>query len=148
MLKIVHLELAEANKLVETLHRHHKPAVGHRFSIGVMNDNVLCGAAIIGRPVSREINYKEVVEVTRLVTDGTKNACSILYAAAARAARELGYRRIQTYILGTELGTSLRAAGWTFDVITSGGNWNHGWRKGRRIDQPMLSKQRWTKELN
>ena len=41
----------------------------------------------------------EVVEVTRLCTDGTKNACSFLYGAAARIAKEMGYKQIQTYIL-------------------------------------------------
>ena len=36
-LRIVPLELSEANALVKELHRHHFPVVGHRFSIGVIN---------------------------------------------------------------------------------------------------------------
>jgi L-amino acid N-acyltransferase YncA len=149
MLKIVHLELKDANTLVEQWHRHHKPVVGHRFSIGVENDGRLCGACIVGRPVARMVDYKQVVEVTRLVTDGTKNACSLLYAAAARAAKELGYKRIQTYILDSEPGTSLIAAGWTFEGMTAtrDRNWNDGQRKDRREDQPMVPKQRWCKIL-
>ena len=147
MLQIVHLELKEANELVKKLHRHHKPVVGHRFSIGVTNNGVLCGAAIVGRPVSNKIDYRKVVEVTRLVTDGTKNACSILYAAAARAARELGYYKIQTYILDSEPGTSLKAAGWEFEEFTKGASWKHKGRPNRRTDQPIGPKQRWSKKL-
>ncbi len=118
---VVHLELAEANALVASLHRHHKPAVGHRFSIGAKtNDGLLVGAAIVGRPVAREVDWRAVIEVTRLVTDGTPHVCSLLYAAAARAGRELGYEKIQTYILDSEPGTSLIAAGWTFEMLTGG----------------------------
>ena len=108
MLKVIPLELKEANQLVELWHRHHKPTVGHRFSIGVVETktNEFVGAAIVGRPVARLVNWRTTVEVTRLVTNGTKNACSILYAASARISREMGYEKIQTYILDTELGVS------------------------------------------
>ena len=113
-LTVVPLELKTLNEMVARLHRHHKPVQGHRFSIGVVNpDGVLVGGASVGRPVARNGGApSEVLEVTRLVTDGAPGACSALYAAAARVGRELGYRRIQTYILATEPGTSLRAAGW------------------------------------
>jgi len=107
----------------------------------------MVGAAIVGRPVSREIDYKRVAEVTRLVTDGTPHTCSFLYGAAARAAKALGFTKIQTYILQTEPGTSLKAAGWIYEADTLGGDWNHSWRKGRRTDQPMIGKQRWAKIL-
>lgn len=147
MLRIVHLELKEANALVSKFHRHHKPAVGHRFSIGVEDDGRLCGACIVGRPVARAVDQHDIVEITRLVTDGTKNACSILYAAAARAAKELGYKKIQTYILENEPGTSLIAAGWIYEANTRAQSWNQGKRK-RRDDQPTCSKQRWSKRLN
>lgn len=144
-LKVVPLTLAQANDLVARLHRHHKPAQGHRFSIGVEKAGELVGAAIVGRPVSRELDAYRVAEVTRLVTDGTAHACSALYGAAARIAREMGFDRIQTYILDTEPGTSLRAAGWTFERATSGGDWNHSTKYAgtRRTDQPMQPKQRW-----
>src|SRR3989304_4009678 len=107
MLRIVPLELKEANALVKKWHRHHQPVIGHRFSIGAYDTNAarLVGAAIVGRPVARHINWRVVVEITRLVTDGTPNACSLLYAAGARIAREMGYQQIQTYILDTEPGT-------------------------------------------
>jgi hypothetical protein len=93
------------------------------------------------------IDQRSVAEVTRLVTDGTKNACSTLYGAAARACAAMGFERIQTYILITEPGTSLKAAGWRFDGQTAGGNWNRRSRTGRRTDQPMCAKQRWVRDL-
>lgn len=144
------LTLKQANALVSQLHRHHKPCVGHRFSIGAeTSDGQLVGAVIVGRPVARGCDPYHVAEVTRLVTDGTPNACSFLYAAAARAANAIGFDRIQTYILDTEPGTSLRATGWTLEGTTSGGDWNHSTKnKGtRRTDQPMCPKQRWGKVL-
>ena len=149
-LRITPLELKEANELVRRWHRHHKPCVGHRFSIGVYDDKNrrVVGAAIVGRPVARRVDHTSVLEVTRLVTDGTKNACSILYAAAARIGREMGYQRIQTYILDTEQGTSLTAASWTYQGPTTGGQWKHTDGKPRRTDQPTHPKGRWSKELN
>lgn len=146
-MRIVPLTLKQANELVSNWHRHHKPCVGHRFSLGVKQDNDLIGAAICGRPVSRELDQYTILEVNRLVTNGAKNACSFLYSACARVAREMGFEKIQTYILASEPGTSLTAAGWKFETETSGGNWNHSWRKGRREDQPMERKQRWAKKL-
>lgn len=146
-LHIIPLTLSQANDLVLRLHRHHKPVVGHRFSLGAMDQEKVVEAAIVGRPVARAVDQYRVAEVTRLVTDGTKNSCSFLYSACARVAREMGFDRIQTYILCTEPGVSLRAAGWKEDGQTAGGNWNHSWRKGRREDQPMIPKIRWSKNF-
>lgn len=147
-LRVIPLTLRQANAEVLAMHRHHKPVQGHRFSIGAMDGDRLCGAAIVGRPVSRGSDPYLTAEVTRLVTDGTKNACSILYAACARAAAAMGFERIQTYILMTEPGTSLRAAGWVHVADTTGGDWNNGPYAGtRRTDQPMEPKQRWEKLL-
>lgn len=111
-LQIVPCELDEANAFVREHHRHHKPAVGHKFSIAVSHEENIVGVAIIGRPVSRMLDDTWTLEVNRVATDGTKNACSALYASAWRAARAMGYRRLVTYILDTEPGTSLNAAGW------------------------------------
>ena len=148
-LYVVPLELAEANRLVALWHRHHKPSQGHRFSLGVIDgDGVLHGAAIIGRPVARLAGSpRDVLEVVRLVTDGTVNACSILYAGAARAGLAMGYKRIQTYILEEEPGTTLTAAGWTCEGEAGGGQWKHTDGKARRTDQPVGMKSRWAKDL-
>jgi hypothetical protein len=116
--------------------------------LGVVDETgVLHGAAIVGRPVARAVDQYKVAEVTRLVTDGTKNACSILYAAAARACRAMGFESIQTYTLEEEPGTSLRAAGWDcLGVVRKDGK---GWgsREGRRNDQPTSPKLKWEKRL-
>ena len=98
-MRVKHIELKDANAFVEQYHRHHKPVVGHRFSIACVIDDVIHGVAIVGRPVARMVDPSTTLEVTRLVTDGTANACSFLYGAAARAGKELGYSKIQTYIL-------------------------------------------------
>jgi hypothetical protein len=109
----------------------------------------MVGACSVGRPVARGCDPYLTAEVTRLVTDGTKNACSILYAASARACAAMGFKVIQTYILEGEPGTSLKASGWRFDGMTAGGDWNHSkaYAGKRRTDQPQGPKQRWIKEL-
>lgn len=149
-LHAVPLSLNEANALVTAWHRHHQPAQGHRFSIGVIDEGGLIhGAAIVGRPVARMAGSpRDVLEVVRLVTDGRKNACSLLYAASARAGADMGFKRIQTYILGDETGASLRAAGWTFEGAAGGGQWTHTDGRPRRLDQPTGVKGRWAKTLN
>lgn len=112
MLDICPVSLAEANAFVAEHHRHHKPVVGHKFSIGCTDGEKIVGVAIVGRPVARYLDDGWTLEVNRCCTDGTRNACSILYAAAWRAARAMGYHKLITYILDTEPGTSLKAAGW------------------------------------
>ncbi len=139
-------ELKDANAFITRLHRHHKPVVGHRFSVAVWTD-ICVGVAVVGRPVARNTNQRTVLEVTRLCTDGTPNACSALYAAAARVGKELGYEHIQTFLLASESGVSLRATGWLYEQSTSGGDWNCVSRGGRRTDQPQCPKQRWGRDL-
>ena len=149
-MRIVPVELTEANALVAAWHRHHQPAVGHRFSLGVIDDDgTIHGACIVGRPVARLAGSpRAVAEVVRLVTDGTPNACSMLYGAAARAAKALGFERIQTYILEDEPGVSLIAAGWVYEGPAGGGQWKHTDGKPRRTDQPTTMKGRWAKTIN
>ena len=146
---VVPLELTEANALVAQWHRHHQPSQGHRFSLGVVDDaGILHGAVIVGRPVARLAGSpRDVLEVVRLVTDGTTNACSALYAATARAGLAMGYRRIQTYILDAEPGTSLKASGWRSEGAAGGGQWKHTDGKPRRTDQPTGMKERWVRDL-
>ena len=110
MLTLQPVSLAEANAFVALHHRHHKPVRGHKYSLGCFTGGQLVGVAITGRPVSRYLDDGLTLEVNRLCTDGTRNACSFLYGAAARAAKAMGYRKIITYILDTEDGASLRAA--------------------------------------
>ena len=115
------VSLSEARGFVAEHHRHNNPPPGHKFSIGCYDGDRLCGVAMVGRPVSRMLDDGLTVEITRNCTDGTYNACSMLYSACVRAARALGYRKIITYTLETEPGTSLKASGWTVCVKNRGG---------------------------
>ena len=139
------MTLKAANQYVAEKHRHHKPNIGHKFSIGLMKQDNLIGVAICGRPVSRGSDDGFTLEVSRLCTEGAENACSKLYGACARIAKEMGYKKIQTYILKSELGISLKASGWIMEAITAGGQWNYTNGKPRRTDQPTEPKQRWAR---
>ena len=138
MLELVPISLKEANAFVEQHHRHHKPVTGHKFSVAAAGDGKIkamypylvsevdgkiVGVAIVGRPVSRYMDDGWTLEVNRLCTDGTKNACSFLYAAAWRAARNMGYKKLITYILDTEAGISLKASGWKCVGEAGGKRW-------------------------
>jgi hypothetical protein len=112
-----------------------------------MKAEQLVGACIVGRRQARLSEQYMECSVTRLVTFGGKNECSFLYGAAARIAREMGYRKIWTEILESEPGTSLRAAGWTFSHMTKGGNYDRPSRKRSKGIYPEGPKQVWFKEL-
>ena len=73
MLELVPITLKEANAFVERYHRHHKPVVGHKFSIAASDGEKIVGVAIVGRPVSRYLDNGLTLEVNRLCTDGTRN---------------------------------------------------------------------------
>lgn len=111
-LTLVPVSFEAACAYVREHHRHHAPPVGHKFSIGASVGELLVGVAMVGRPVARHLDDGTTLEVTRVATDGTPNACSMLYAAAWRAAKALGYRRLITYTQAGESGASLRAASW------------------------------------
>lgn len=147
MLELKPVSLKEANEFVAEHHRHHKPVVGHKYSLGCYKDGNLVGVVITGRPVSRHLDDGMTLEVNRLCTDGTKNACSFLYGAAARVGKEMGYHKIITYILQSEPGTSLKAAGWTCEGEAGGLQWT-GKRKPKEALYPMEKKWRYVKILN
>lgn len=139
---IVPCDLDFANDMVNRLHRHHPPVVGHKFSVAAMDDERCCGVAIVGRPVARRLDDGFTLEVTRCCTDGTPNTASALYGACRRAAFALGYRKLVTYTLTTEPGTSLRAAGWKVLGSTPGKSWSCPSRP--RLDKhPLGEKLRW-----
>lgn len=140
------LELADANKFVQELHRHHDPVYRDKFRIGAVVDGELVGVVQVGRPVSRNLDDGKTVEVVRLCTDGTKDICSFLYAKAARIAKEMGYSKIITYILDSESGVSLKAAGWKQEAVTKGGEWNRKSRP-RSTTAPTVPKKRFGKIL-
>lgn len=132
----------EAKEFVERVHRHHFSPQGWKFGIGAQKENRLVGVVMVGRPVARMLDDGKTAEVIRLATDGTRNACSFLYGAARRAAFELGYQRIITYILDSEPGTSLKAAGWRYVGPAGGGSWSRLSRV-RKDKAPLVTKQLW-----
>ena len=146
MLSLVPVSLKDANAFVAAHHRHHKPVTGHKFSIGCEQDGRLVGVAIVGRPVSRYLDDGLTLEVNRLCSTGKKNVCSMLYAAAARAAKAIGYRKVITYTLDSEPGTSLRAAGWMCMGQAGGKRWT-GKRKPEFDLYPPQMKLRYEKIL-
>jgi hypothetical protein len=111
-LRVVPCSFAEACAFIAEHHRHHNPPQGHKFSIAVAEGEKVRGVATVGRPVSRHQDDGWTLEVNRVATDGASNACSMLYGAAWRAAKALGYSRLITYTLSSEPGASLRGAGW------------------------------------
>lgn len=111
-LQVVPVTFEEACGFVAMWHRHLPAARGHKFSVGVAKGTTLVGVATVGRPVAKAYDDGRTLEVNRTATDGTRNANSMLYGAAWRAAKALGYRRLITYNQDGESGASLRAAGY------------------------------------
>jgi len=139
------VSLRQANTFVADHHHHHGPVRGHKFAIAVADHRGdIRGVAIAGRPVARFLDDSLHLEVLRVATDGTPNACSLLYSAVARAGTAIGYRRadILTYTLATETGTSLRAAGWLPIARTRAQTWNRPART-RSDHRPPVDKVRW-----
>lgn len=147
MMRPVPIGLKDAGRFVGSLHRHHGEPQGGKFAIGAMKDDRLVGVVITGRPVARGLDNGRNAEVTRLCTDGTHNACSLLYGAAARAAKAMGYDRIYTYTLASEPGDSLHASGWIRETVTAGGSWSTPSRK-RNDKHPTDPKIRWVRILS
>lgn len=137
------LTRSQAFSYLSAQHRHHGvPPAGFRYAIGALSKGVLVGVVIVGRPSARLLPAYTEAEVTRLCTDGTKNACSFLYARAAQMTRLHGFDRVYTYILEEETGASLKAAGWVYEYTTKGGGRDRPSR--RRADHsPVCPKQRW-----
>ena len=132
MLTIRPISIRSANIFVEQYHRHHGPKTGCKFAIACYEGETLHGVAICSNPVARNADDGMTLEVARLCTDGTYNACSILYSACARIAKEMGYRKIQTYILESETGTSLKASGWKCEGEAGRESWSGKWSSERQ----------------
>lgn len=141
-LTVFPIDLAEANAFVEQWHRHHSRVVGCKFCIAAGLADTCVAVCICGRPVARAEDDGFTIEILRLASDGTPNACSFLYRAAWRVAKEMGYKRGVTRILNTENGASLRGAGWTLLGPSGGGSWSCPSRP--RIDKhPLQGKLLW-----
>ena len=141
-LRIVPMSITEAKAYVDRLHRHHKAPPSGKFALAVADGEEVVGVAMVGRPVARHADDGWTLEVNRVCTDGTRNACSMLYGAAWRAAKALGYRKLITYTLPEEGGASLRGAGWRVVGEAGGGEWSRASRP--RVDtHPTQTKLKW-----
>jgi len=145
VLRVTPITLREANAYVREHHRHHGETRGCIVVCAVADENdVVRGVGIAGRPVARLLQDGYTAEVTRLCTDGSRNACSMLYRALWRAVRALGYRRLVTYTLPEEGGGSLRAAGFRLVGEAGGGTWDRPNTGRPRVDlHPTQEKLRW-----
>lgn len=139
---IAPISLKEANAFVEQHHRHHKPCTGCKFCVAAVEDEKIVGVAICGRPVSRHLDNGKTLEINRLCTDGTENACSKLYGACTRIAREMGYHKVITYILASENGASLKASNFICEGEAGGEMWTGCRRRDNGV--PYEPKTRWS----
>ena len=145
-MKITPCNFKTACEFISKHHRHHNPTVGCKFCISLKdeNDNIL-GVAVCGRPVSRFLDDGLTCEINRLCTDGTRNACSALYGACCRIAKEMGYKKVITYILESENGASLKASNFICEGKAGGKIWSGKRMKDKGVPEEL--KTRWVKFL-
>lgn len=142
--KLVPVSIREASLYVAHHHRHHRPPRGALFALGAEHDDTLVGVAIIGRPVARGLQDGRTVEIVRLCTDGTRNACSFLMGRSRRAAAALGYQRVITYTRLDEGGASPRAAGYEQIELLPARSWAEASVARERHDQSAPAERvRW-----
>ena len=144
-LEIVPLTRSQAQDFIRDFHRHHRPSVSDIFRMGLEQEGELVGCAMVGRPVARALCDGHTVEITRLcVREDVPNGASKLLGACRRAAWALGYRRLITYTLKSEGGSSLRAAGYSLVGERPDRHWNAPSRPRveRKTGQKYLWEQR------
>jgi hypothetical protein len=135
------MTLRAARAFVKGYHRHAPNIQGGLFAVSVAINGRTVGVAIVGLPVARMLQDGATVEIRRVCTDGTPNACSFLYRVCVRVANAMGYRRVLTYTLERESGSSLRGAGFVVTKRTRAESWDRPSRE--RSSQPLEHKLRW-----
>ena len=152
------ITLKAANEYVNLNHRHHDGTVGCKFAVSVYDEKgELHGVAICGRPVSKYYDDNLTLEINRVCTDGTQNACSKLYGACCRIAKEMGYEKVITYTLQSENGASLKASNFICEGTAGGTHWTGQRNPDNKVCQlslfdsqkkhPAEMKQRWVRRL-
>jgi hypothetical protein len=145
MLEIRPITLRAASAYINAYHRHHRATVGCKFAIGCFDGETMVGCAVCGRPVSRILDDGLTLEVNRVCTDGTRNACSMLYGAACRIAKAMGYRKVVTYTLQSENGASLKASNFVCEGLAGGERWTGTRGSGQNL--PCEMKIRYVRRL-
>lgn len=146
MLELVPITLRKSNVFVDAHHRHSKRVRGQKWSVSVANGAGVCGVAIAGQVRARELEDGFTIEIYRVCTDGTRNACSKLYGAICQSARAMGYRKAITYTLASENGASLRAAGFVPVAEVKDRQWDCPSRRREQRDL-VGDKVRWERGL-
>lgn len=148
-MKIKPISLKLAQQFIAEHHRHNKPPVGHKFSVGLFADeDRLIGVAVAGRPIARMLDDGATLEITRTCTDGTRNANSMLYGAIVKAAKALGYAKCITYTQHQESGASLRGAGWvSVSRLSATKGWDRPSRPRADIGSANIARTRWEKVI-
>lgn len=154
MLKLWPCTITEANKIVGQWHRHNRPTQGGLFAVAVKEHDLIVGVAIVGRPIARKSQDGVTCEILRVATNGTYNACSMLYGSCCRAAKALGYTRVVTKTLASEPGTSLKASGFTdLGLTPESSSWQSKSRDRFDHDlfgnelRPTGAKRRWQRDF-
>ena len=143
-MRLAPISIREANRYVLYYHRHHRPTQGALFALAAEIDGQLVGVAIVGRPVGAGLQNGRTVEITRVCTDGTPNACSFLYARCRRAAAALGYEKVVTYTRQDESGASPAGAGFEQEALLPARSWADANVSRVRFDQSMpAARIRW-----
>lgn len=142
-LELCPVTFEEACDFIIQHHRHHTAPTGWKFGVGIALGDRLVGVLVVGRPVARFLDDGWTLEVTRCcVLEDIPNGCSKLYGAAWQAARAMGFRKLITYTLSSESGSSLKAAGWRVVGQRGGGSWNRPSRP-RQDSHPLGQKTLW-----
>ncbi len=142
-MRIAPITFRKASGYINENHRHHNATTGCKFCISVIDDEGhIHGVAVCGRPVSRRLDDGYTLEINRVCTDGTKNACSMLYGACSRIAKAMGYKKVITYTLHSENGASLKASNFNCEGQAGGTHWTGIRNKGQSI--PAEMKKRWS----
>lgn len=138
-MRFIPLTLETANLFIESHHRHNKPVVGGKYSLGLMKDGQLIGVAVAGRPIARLMDNGKNLEILRVcVLEGYPGACSKLYGRMKAIGQLFGYEKIFTYTLPSESGSSLKAIGAVVVATVQPQEWN---RAGRHRESQRIFKQ-------
>lgn len=86
-MRVCDLGLGQAEEFLSSHKRHYKSPAEPICAIGVEEDGVLHGAAILGR---REDG---IAELAHIYVDGASQGYSLLYGACWRALKALGYEK-------------------------------------------------------
>lgn len=146
------LTLSFANEFITNNHRHSKKVTGHKFSVGLYD---LCfeeitTVIIVGRPVARNLDKDNNLEILRICTLPwvRKNSISHLLSVVIKITKLLGYNKLVTYILDSENGSSLQASGFTMvSVCKNAKDWTN---RPNRVNQEIyfMAKKRYELKLN